>query len=141
MQTMEVSKKSNINSLSGMNEYLIKTLKNEVGTLHQLDALTSMMNAAGNETRMRILYLLWRNREVRVNDLAEILGVTTPAVSQQLKKLRTYRLVQTRRDAQTVYYQLNHDTEFVKQLTDFFESLMQPIGTVHTFGSRRVGNY
>ena len=135
------ARKNSINSLSGMNQYLINTLKNEVGTLDQLDMLTSMMNAAGNETRMRILYLLWRNREVRVNDLAEILDVTTPAISQQLKKLRTYHLVQTRRDAQTVYYRLNGDTDFVKHLTSFFESLMQPISTVHAFGRRRVGNY
>lgn len=140
MQKME-ARKNSINSLSGMNQYLINTLKNEVGTLDQLDMLTSMMNAAGNETRMRILYLLWRNREVRVNDLAEILDVTTPAISQQLKKLRTYHLVQTRRDAQTVYYRLNGDTDFVKHLTSFFESLMQPISTVHAFGRRRVGNY
>lgn len=109
------------NGVSGMNEYLIDALRSELGTHQRLDTLTSLMNAAGNDTRMRILYLLWRKHEVRVNDLASILDVTTPAVSQQLKKLRANRLVRTRRDAQTVYYRLNDDVEFVRHLVDFFE--------------------
>lgn len=113
-------------SLSGMNEYLIEALRTEVGGHNELDALTTMMNAAGNDTRMRILYLLWRRREVRVNDLAEILEVTTPAISQQLKKLRSQHLVDTRRDAQTVYYRLNPETPFVNQLVDFFQDLTRP---------------
>ncbi|MEX0601655.1 MAG: metalloregulator ArsR/SmtB family transcription factor [Rhodothermales bacterium] len=109
-----------------MSEYLIEALRTEIGGHNELDALTSMMNAAGNDTRMRILYLLWRRREVRVNDLAEILEVTTPAISQQLKKLRSQHLVDTRRDAQTVYYRLNPETPFVNQLVDFFQDLTRP---------------
>ncbi len=122
---MEVSANGST-SVSGMSEYLIDALRLEVGHHAELDDLTSMMNAAGNETRMRILYLLWRNREVRVNDLAEILDVTTPAISQQLKKLRAQQLVRTRRDAQTVYYRLDADTPFVHRLTEFFRSLSRP---------------
>ncbi len=117
-------------SLSGMNDYVIDALRAEVGRHERLDALTLMMNAAGNETRMRILYLLWRNREVRVNDLASILDVTTPAISQQLKKLRSQGLVRTRRDAQTVYYRLNPDTPFTHHLIEFFEALPQPVMTM-----------
>lgn len=109
-----------------MNRYLIEALRTEVGRHEALDALTEMMNAAGNDTRMRILYLLWRKREVRVNDLAEILEVTTPAISQQLKKLRSHRLVDTRRDAQTVYYRLNPKTPFVNRLIHFFQDLSEP---------------
>ncbi len=109
-----------------MSDYLIEVLRTEVGRHNELDALTAMMNATGNDTRMRILYLLWRRREVRVNDLAEILNVTTPAISQQLKKLRSHHLVDTRRDAQTVYYRLNAETPFVDQLIDFFRDLTRP---------------
>lgn len=117
-------------SLSGMNDFVIDSLRTEIGRHERLDSLTSMMNAAGNETRMRILYLLWRNREVRVNDLASILDVTTPAISQQLKKLRSQRLVRTRRDAQTVYYRLNPETPFTQHLIEFFEALPQPASTM-----------
>lgn len=117
--------------LSGLSNGTIDTLKHEVGSHARLDVLTSLMNAAGNDTRMRILYLLWRNREVRVNDLATILNVTTPAISQQLKKLRALRLVRTRRDAQTVYYRLNPETEFVHYLIDFFEMFEKKSSPVH----------
>lgn len=110
-----------------MTDYRIDALRVEVSRHDELDALTAMMNAAGNETRMRILYLLWRNREVRVNDLADILDVTTPAISQQLKKLRAQDLVRTRRDAQTVYYRLNPEAPFVHHLTEFFEELPHPV--------------
>lgn len=122
---MDVTTNGN-KSLSGLNEYVIDSLRVEVGRHERLDSLTLMMNAAGNETRMRILYLLWRNREVRVNDLASILDVTTPAISQQLKKLRSQHLVRTRRDAQTVYYRLNLETPFTQNLIDFFKALPQP---------------
>lgn len=95
-------------------------LRAEVAHSDELVTLARVMNAAGNETRMRILYLLWRNCEVRVNDIAEILGLTTPAISQQLKKLRAQRLVATRRDAQTIYYRLNPEVAVVKYITEVF---------------------
>ena len=82
--------------------------------------LMAMMRAAGNDTRMRILYLLWRKGEVRVNDVATILDLTTPAISQQLKKLRESGVVLPRRDAQTIYYRLNKESTLVNCLNDFF---------------------
>ena len=107
---------------SGMESWQIDALKRTLENNHQLSTLTGMMNAAGNSTRMAILYLLWRKDEVRVNDLASILGLTSPAISQQLKKLRKQALVEHRRDAQTVYYRLNKDSAFVQHfLIRFFE--------------------
>jgi ArsR family transcriptional regulator, lead/cadmium/zinc/bismuth-responsive transcriptional repressor len=100
----------------------IAALREEVHRQDQVTALASLMNAVGNDTRMRILYLLWRNGEVRVNDLAAILNLTTPAVSQQLKKLRKFALVRTRRDAQTIYYRLDSDSDVVLFIVSFFES-------------------
>lgn len=89
----------------------------------RLDSLSSLLNAAGNDTRIRILYLLWRNGEIRVNDLAEILDVSTPAVSQQLKKLRRNRLVRSRREAQAVFYGLYLEAPFVARLVELFERI------------------
>jgi DNA-binding transcriptional ArsR family regulator len=60
-----------------------------------------------------------------VNDLASILNLTSPAISQQLKKLRKQALVAYRRDAQTVYYRLNTTSAFVQHfLIRFFEQEM-----------------
>jgi len=102
-------------------ESQMKVLRNELEVQNWLDPLMSLMRAAGNDTRIRILYLLWRRGEVRVNDLATILGLTTPAISQQLKKLRECGIVLTRRDAQTIYYRLNASSEFVACLVSFFK--------------------
>jgi ArsR family transcriptional regulator, lead/cadmium/zinc/bismuth-responsive transcriptional repressor len=104
-----------------LSEKEILLFQNELRVEARLDSLSSLMSAAGNETRIRILYLLWRHGEIRVNDLAEVLGVSTPAVSQQLKKLRRHRLVNSRRDAQAVFYSLQTDVSFVRRLIDLFE--------------------
>ncbi len=96
-------------------------LRMEMEDLQWLDALMALMKAAGNDTRVRILYLLWRHGEVRVTDLAVILQLTPPAISRHLKTLRSCGLAQARRDAQTIYYRLNTDTEFIQSLISFFE--------------------
>lgn len=103
-----------------LQETQMKTLRREIGRQPWLDVVMEAMKAVGNDTRVRILYLLWRHGEIRVNDLAEILGLTTPAISQQLKKLREASLVRSRRDAQTVYYRVNAESEFVHCIASFF---------------------
>ena len=96
-------------------------LRMELVDLQWLDALMALMKATGNDTRVRILYLLWRRGEVRVTDLAVILQLTPPAISRHLKTLHRCGLAQARREAQTVYYRLNTDAEFVQSLVSFFE--------------------
>ena len=58
------------------------------------------------ETRLKILVLLDRTGELCVCDLATILEMTPAAVSQHLSRLRSGRLVRSRRDGMTVYYQI-----------------------------------
>lgn len=60
----------------------------------------------GDPTRVKILSAL-RGRELCVCDLSCILGVTSSAVSHQLKGLRDVRLVRSRRDGKVMYYSLN----------------------------------
>jgi DNA-binding transcriptional ArsR family regulator len=61
------------------------------------------------ETRLKILALLDETGELCVCDLATILEMTPAAVSQHLSRLRSGRLVRSRRDGMTVYYQLAGD--------------------------------
>ena len=56
--------------------------------------------------RLDILYLLTREPELCVCDLADILNTTVSAVSHQLRILREHELVQSRRDGQTIFYSL-----------------------------------
>lgn len=60
----------------------------------------------GGETRLKILVLLQRAGELCVCDLAKILEMTPAAVSQHLSRLRSGRLVDSRRDGMTIYYRL-----------------------------------
>ena len=103
-----------------MQQVQVDALRTELEDQNWLDTLMALMKIAGNETRVRILYLLWRRGEVRVHDLAAILQLTTPAISQQLKRLRHYSLVRSRRNSQTIYYRLNSDADFIKSLVGFF---------------------
>ena len=65
-----------------------------------------LLSLAGNSTRLKVLHLLASGRGWSVSDLAELVGVSVSAVSQHLAKLKAYGLVKSRRDAQTIYYEL-----------------------------------
>ena len=70
----------------------------------ELDDLALLHSLASSNTRLKILALLATCKEVCVCDLASILEVAVPTVSQHLSKLKSARLVTYRRDAQTLYY-------------------------------------
>ena len=58
------------------------------------------------ETRLKIISLLTDSGELCVCDLASVLEMTPAAVSQHLSRLRSGRLVQSRRDGMTIYYRM-----------------------------------
>jgi DNA-binding transcriptional ArsR family regulator len=58
------------------------------------------------ETRLKIIHLLVEAGELCVCDLATILEMTPAAVSQHLSRLRSGRMVVSRRDGMTIYYRM-----------------------------------
>jgi DNA-binding transcriptional ArsR family regulator len=66
---------------------------------------SELLAAMANEKRLMILCHLLGG-ETSVNDLAELVSMNQSALSQQLSKLRALKLVDTRRDAQQIYYRL-----------------------------------
>lgn len=64
-------------------------------------------------TRVSLLWCLLEE-EMSVGKLAASVGKSPASVSQHLAKLRLARLVQTRRDGNTIYYRL--DSEHARQL-------------------------
>ena len=66
-------------------------------------------------TRVRLLWALL-DGELSVNDLAEVVDKAPTGVSQHLAKLRMARLVQTRRQANQVFYRISN--EHVAQLVE-----------------------
>lgn len=69
-------------------------------------AATDIMKALSNDTRLMLMCCLM-DGEMSVNALADVVEMRLPAVSQHLSKMRTSGLVNSRRDAQTVYYSAN----------------------------------
>ena len=72
----------------------------------EVTGISEIFKALSDETRTKILYLLV-NRELCVCELADILGMTLPAVSHHLRLLRTMRLVKFRREGKQAYYSLS----------------------------------
>jgi len=99
----------------------LESLRKDAFSNDHIVALSAFMSAAGNETRLRILYVLWQADELCVCDLSDICGITQPAVSRHLKILREKALVEARRDAQTVYYTIYPENPFSRMLTSLFE--------------------
>lgn len=67
--------------------------------------METVYEALADPTRRHILDLL-RERPRMVGELTELLGISQPGVSKQLRLLRKVGLVQARKDAQRRWYEL-----------------------------------
>ena len=77
--------------------------------------VADLFKVFGDSSRVKIISALGI-RELCVNDIATVLNMTVSAVSHQLRILRTYMLVKSRKEGKEVYYSL--DDEHVKMLFD-----------------------
>ena len=68
--------------------------------------LAETFQALGDASRIRIVWVLSKG-ERSVGDLAELLGMSQPAVSHHLRTLRNMRLVRVRREGRTSHYSLD----------------------------------
>lgn len=67
--------------------------------------LADFFKVFGDSSRLKVLWVLHRS-EMCVSHLAELLNMSVPAVSHQLKILRQSRLVRARREGKNIYYAL-----------------------------------
>lgn len=66
---------------------------------------SSLLKALANEKRLLIVCILSKG-EKNVGDLEEVVGLSQSALSQHLARLRRDGIVETRREAQTIYYSI-----------------------------------
>jgi DNA-binding transcriptional ArsR family regulator len=66
---------------------------------------SDFLKSLANPNRLRILCLIMEG-ERPVGDLAEAIGINQSATSQHLALMRREGLVKSRREGQTIYYQL-----------------------------------
>ncbi len=70
---------------------------------NEMADLAELFKVFGDSTRIRILFCLYEE-ERSVTEIAEILNMTTSAVSHQLKILKTNKLIDSRRDGKQIFY-------------------------------------
>ena len=85
------------------------------------DYLANGLSLVGNSVRLKILYLLYEEKRLCVCDLSDILGMNVSAISQHLRKMKDRKLLETERDAQTIFYSLT--AEYEELFRPFFEIL------------------
>ncbi|MDG3582511.1 ArsR/SmtB family transcription factor [Galbibacter pacificus] len=100
----------------------INRCKDTVSKLSEsFDYLANGLSLVGNSVRLKILYLLFEEKRLCVCDLSDILRMNISAISQHLRKMKDRNLLETDREAQTIFYSLT--TEYEKMLNPFFEIL------------------
>ena len=102
-----------------------KQLQNCMETLDNMEGsfqkMTKLLSIAGSDVRLKILYLLNIENELCPCDLADILKMSVPAISQHIRKIKDAGIINSRRDGQTLYYSLNKDE------TEIFKSIFKSI--------------
>jgi hypothetical protein len=86
--------------------------------------LAQVLDLAGNEVRLKILYLLKHENELCPCDISDILEMSLPAVSQHLRKLKDANLIQFRKVGQTIFYSLKSNHLFV--IEPLLQHIKQP---------------
>ncbi|MBK0401643.1 winged helix-turn-helix transcriptional regulator [Adhaeribacter sp. BT258] len=81
-----------------------------------------VFKALGDESRIRLLNLIYRNKEMCISDLEQILDFTQTKVSRHLIYLKNAGLVSFRRVDNWAYYYLKEETEdLLSQIFGYLE--------------------
>ena len=79
---------------------------------HDLEfaSIGRIVGLIGNEVRLKIIWLL-NEEDFCVCDLADILQMSVPAISQHLRKLKDANIIDFRREKQTIYYSITEENK------------------------------
>jgi DNA-binding transcriptional ArsR family regulator len=86
-----------------------------------ISKLSNVLALAGNDVRLKILYLLYEENELCVCDLSDILKMNVSAISQHLRKLKDGNMVDVRKEGQTYFYFVKNDYLII--LKSFFNMI------------------
>jgi ArsR family transcriptional regulator, lead/cadmium/zinc/bismuth-responsive transcriptional repressor len=111
----------------GPDEHVARGAKQSVVGDDALERAAGLFRAAGDVSRLRLLGLL-ADGEWCVTELAEAVGAGLSTISQQLRLLRSERIVRRRRSGRHIYYSLAdaHVIDLVKSALD--HAAEHPIG-------------
>jgi DNA-binding transcriptional ArsR family regulator len=77
-------------------------LKENIANFNEISKIVGLI---GNDVRLKLVWLINEDRFC-VCDLADILQMSVPAISQHLRKLKDVGIVETFRNKQTIYYSI-----------------------------------
>lgn len=84
----------------------LNKIQKELNNLKGLKECACEFKVIGDETRMKICWLLCKHPQLSVSDIASILDMSISRVSHSLRKLRDCNLVETKRQKKNVLYKL-----------------------------------
>ena len=98
-------------------EALVTRIKKQ---LTGLEGLSRIFKVLGDETRARIVYALSQADQLCVCDIAQIVGLSLPAVSHHLRVLRELDIARARKQGKLVFYSLadDHVASLVRQAAE-----------------------
>jgi len=98
----------------------IRQCKENLSTVEgQTRSISKVLGLAGNEVRLKILFLIYCEKSLCPCDISDILEMSLPAISQHLRKLKDGGLVQDKKVGQTVFYSI------VKQKINIIEPIFR----------------
>lgn len=86
-----------------------KALLKELRDNKRIKTCADKFGVAGDETRLKICYLLCHYPELSVSQIADILNAPISTVSHSLKKLKAIHMVENHRRAKQVLYSLSQN--------------------------------
>jgi ArsR family transcriptional regulator len=101
-----------------------------------------IFKACSEESRLRILHLILKNREMCISDLEQVLGFTQTKTSRHLIYLKNAGILSTRKQDQWVFYYIKDEVlDIIHQIYQFLlkdQTLQNDLGTYKTMYSNRV---
>ena len=84
-----------------------------------IEHLANSLSLAGNEVRLKILFLLQVEGQLCVCDLSDILGMNISAISQHLRKMKDGKIITSKKTGQTIFYSMS--TEYANIFKPIFK--------------------
>ena len=97
--------------------------------MDNLKKINKTLKALSDEGRLRILSLLNSKKDLCVCEIKEIIGLSQPAISSQLKILEGAGLVQYAKDGRWINYNINKEMD--REIKKILDSVLLNIKNDH----------
>ena len=95
---------------------------------------SQMLKAFSDESRIRIMYLLLKNKQMCISDLELVLDFTQTKISRHLAYLKNAGLVTANRHDQWIFYAITEELiDFAELVLRYFEKSAEIVKDQNTF--------